>query len=168
MTQAATDWTRELRDLRACDEAVKWAAGFASLEAAWAACERGDWMLWWAGRVARHPESESRKLLVIAACDCAEKALAIFEAKRPGDNRPRKAIETAQRWARGEVGVTLDEVRAAAAAAYAAYAADAAAYAADAAAYAADAAYAAYALKDCADIVRRHYPLPPRRPERAR
>lgn len=36
------------------------------------------------------------------ACDCAERVLPIFERERPGDKRPREAIETARRFARGE------------------------------------------------------------------
>jgi hypothetical protein len=96
----------------------------------------------------------SRQELVLAACECARLSL---DKVTPGDDRPRIAIETAEKWARGEA--TLEQVRSAAYAAYAA--ADAADAAADAAAYAAaDAdAYAAYAAisrsKECADIVRR-------------
>jgi hypothetical protein len=113
-----------------------------------------------------------------------------------GDDRPRKAIETAEAWAHGQEGVTLDMVRAAAdaAAAYAARAADAAAdaaayayaaraaaraaaaaayayaaYAADAAARAAAAAYAKNkTLAKCANIVRKYYPKPPRMAKEAK
>ncbi|MCC6194590.1 MAG: hypothetical protein IT518_09005 [Burkholderiales bacterium] len=82
----------------------------------------------------------------LRACDHAERALPIFEAKRPGDDRPRKAIEAA----RGCIAGTKTRQQARAAAADAAYAAAAAAaaYAAYAAADAADAAYAAYADAD--------------------
>ncbi len=38
------------------------------------------------------------------AADCAEHVLPIFEAKRPNDDRPRKAIEAARAFARGEIG----------------------------------------------------------------
>jgi hypothetical protein len=95
-------------------------------------------MLWIAARL-----GVDRKLIVLAACDCAERSLRFVVA---GEDRPLVAIETARRWAAGQA--TLDDVRAAssdasAAAADAAYAAaDAAAYAAADAAYAA--AYAAY------------------------
>jgi len=90
----------------------------------------------------------TRELLVEWACDCAERALPIFEAKHSDDDRPRKAIETTRAWLRGEA--SIEQVRDAAAAAYAAdaaaaYAAYAAAVAAAYAAYAAAAAYAAYA-----------------------
>ena len=167
-----------LNKLRACAEAQAWAKG-KSLSEAWATCERGDWMLWLAGRMAGKDGWPTRQQVVLAACACARTALD-FVPK--GELRPLRAIETAERWARGEA--SLQEVRADADAAYAyAYAYDAAyaaAYAAYAAAYAtaaaaADAAYAAHAaashaadaaydaayaarsktLAECADIVRR-------------
>ena len=37
------------------------------------------------------------------AADCAERVLPIFEKARPGDDRPRKAIEAARAFARGEI-----------------------------------------------------------------
>jgi len=95
----------------------------------------------------------SRQRLVLASCACARTVLHLVPE---GEHRPRIAIETAERWTRGEA--TLEEVQLAAAnAANAAYAVDAAAnayYAANAAyaaAYAANAAaYVAY-VADVAD-----------------
>lgn len=134
----------KLKRLGACDEAVKWCEG-RSVAAAWRDCERGDWMLWLCGRMSGEPESDGRRKLVLCACACARLSLTHVPA---GELRPLNAIETAEKWARGEAGVTMRHVLAAAAAAtaYAAYAAsaDADSYNA-AAAYAADAAYnAAY------------------------
>jgi hypothetical protein len=150
----AQHWTHALHDLDACDDALAWAEGYDSLDAAWAACERGDWMLWLAGRVAGPPGDDTRRPLVLAACACARLALPYVP---DGEERPLRAIEIAEAWARGDAGVTLEQVRyaaeaaaayaAEAAAAYAAYAA--AAYAAEAAADAA-AAYAAEAAADAA------------------
>lgn len=37
------------------------------------------------------------------AADCAERALPYFEKNCPKDDRPRKAIEAARAWARGEI-----------------------------------------------------------------
>ncbi|MES2320148.1 MAG: hypothetical protein V4631_21945, partial [Pseudomonadota bacterium] len=79
----------------------------------------------------------------LIACDFAESVLHIFEAKRPGDDRPRKAIEAARGFAAGTVSIE-DMRKARAAAAAAAAAAYAYAYAADADAAAA----AAYAAAD--------------------
>lgn len=44
-----------------------------------------------------------KRVLVIWACDCAERVLPLFEEKRPDDPRPRQAIETAQTWVRDGV-----------------------------------------------------------------
>lgn len=88
---------------------------------------------------------DSRPVAVALAIRFAESVLHVFEEARPGDDRPRKAIEAAKRG-----GPAADAAWAAADAARAAYAAEAAyaaaraAYAADAA-DAADAAWAAYA-----------------------
>lgn len=95
----------------------------------------------WALRACDDAEKFSRLL----ACDYAEHVLHILEAKYPDDYRPRKAIEVARRYARGEA--TEEELAAARAAAWDAAwdAADAAWAAAWAAARAAawDAAWAA-------------------------
>jgi hypothetical protein len=138
-------------------------------------------MLWLLGRIAGPPESADRKRLVLAACDCAELALphvrdewvrSIAEA----------TLEVTRAWAHdSQESARVREARslcwsaaADAAAAYAAadaadaaaaYAAADAADAAAAAAYAADASAASAArrrvLKQCADIVRAHYPVAP-------
>jgi immunity protein 5 of polymorphic toxin system len=42
-------------------------------------------------------------LLAIWAADCAEHVLHLFERERPDDDRPRRAIELARAWARGDV-----------------------------------------------------------------
>ena len=161
--------TRYLKTLRACEEAVEWASQYPTLQAAWEACERGDWMLWLLGKSCGNTGSEKHKQVVLLACKCAR--LALKHVPR-GEDRPRIAIETAERWTRG--AATLEEVRdayyyaydAADSAAHAAYYAyDAAYYAYDAYYYAYYAAYYAYyyayyaadrqqVLGECAGIVR--------------
>src|SRR4051812_13109749 len=42
-------------------------------------------------------------LLALWAADCAEHVLHLFKQARPGDDRPRRAIELGRAWARGEV-----------------------------------------------------------------
>jgi hypothetical protein len=130
---------------------------------AWRDCNRADWMLWIAGRL-----NIDKKLIVLAACDCAETTLKYVP---DGEERPAKAIQTSRNWCNGTA--TIQECRDAAyaaadAAAYAAYAAAYAAYAAADAAYAAAyAAYDAYAAADAArakahktntDLVRKRIP----------
>ena len=151
-------WTDVLTDVGACSDAVAFGRQHKTFRAAWLACERPDWLLWWAAKCIGEPGSTAHKQLVRVACACARTALPHVKA---GETRPLKAVETAEAWCDGKA--TLAEVRSAAsayaadayaddaAAAYAAYAAAYAAYAADAATYAATdaaahaAAYATYA-----------------------
>ena len=113
-----------LGSLGACTEAREWAAGYSTLAEAWTACERADWLLWYAGR-----RGVDRKILVRAACACARTVLPYVPV---GEDRPHRAIEMAERWCDGLA--TLQEVSAAAAysAAVDAYAAAYAAADADA------------------------------------
>ena len=101
----------------------------------------------WSLRATIEPSDQFTRLL---ACDFAEHVLPIFEAKRPGDMRPRKCIEVARLFAQGKADrdqLLAARRDAAYAAAYVAYAAAAyaAAYAAAAAAYASAAAASAAA-----------------------
>ena len=141
MTRKITDM---LDDLGACEESLDWLKEKkpSNVYQAWRSCPRGDWLLWFAAKI-----GVDRRLVVAAACEIARDALPIFEGKYPDDNRPRKAIETAEEWCKGKA--TQEQVRMAAAAATAA--AWAAADAADAADAAADAAEAADAAADAAD-----------------
>ena len=152
MTTDDIDLTALLTRLDACREAREWAAG-KTLEQAWAECPRGDWMLWLAGLL-----DIDRKVLVQAACACARLALPHVPES---ETRPLKAIETAEAWTRGEA--TIEDVRAAADAAWEAEAARAAreaaraaraAWAAADAAWAAEAARAARAARAAADAAR--------------
>ena len=52
------------------------------------------------------------RILAIWAADCAEHVLDHFERQRPGDSRPRRAVELARAWARDEA--TMTEARTAA------------------------------------------------------
>jgi len=158
-----------LRSYQARNELQEWAdVHGGSLKELWHDCQRGDWMLWLAARA-----GIDRHVVVITACACARTALQYVPA---GEERPRRAIEAAEAWTRGEVNRAA--VRAAAragratfaagyvsaAAAFAAYAAvaalsaadDATAYADYAAVYAADAAAlaAASAANDDVEIAR--------------
>jgi len=144
-----------LRKTGACSDAVEWLknSDHGTLAEAWAACERADWMLWFAGR-----NGVDRATLVNAACDCAETALPYWERKYPDDRRPHDAIMRARQYVAGECD--LEALRRARRAAYAyaaaAYAAaDAAAYAAADAAAAAAAAARKSAHRKMADLVRK-------------
>ncbi len=99
-------WSEWLRELDACPEAVSWARGYATERAAYDACERPDWMLW--ALVQRHGY---RGATAEATVRCAWTALSHYELRHPADKRPRAALQTTRRWARGQA--SHDEVRAA-------------------------------------------------------
>jgi hypothetical protein len=148
MTQPTT-LQSQFKSLGACQDAIKMAKEYKTLEEAWNAWPRGDHMLW----IYRRAKNYDFQLLTLAKGHCANTVRHLMKYKRSTD-----AVDMAIKF--GEGNATLAEVNAAAAyAAYAADAADYAAYAADAAAYAAYAAaddaadayaatYAAYAAAD--------------------
>ena len=102
-----------LTKLKACKPALDW-VGDKTIEQAWNECQRGDWLLWLAAKL-----DIDRKILVYAASQCARTSLQYVPID---EKRPLIAIETAERWTRGEA--TLDEVKIAADAAYASDASD--------------------------------------------
>jgi len=69
-------------------------------------------------RQTTRPNEQDHRLLAVWAADCAEHVLPYFEEKYPKDDRPRKAIEAARAWTRGEIRVS--QARTAALAAHAA------------------------------------------------
>jgi hypothetical protein len=164
---------KRLEALDACEEAVEWAQDQKDFEAIIKNCDRGDWLFWLGGKVL------SSRELAIPKAEVAETVLHLFERKFPDDDRPRKAIEAAKQYGRGEIDAAAARAaRAAAADAAAAFraasdAAFAAAFAAfDASGAARDAAAAANAsavvdyadassrnesLKKSANIFRSHF-----------
>lgn len=92
-----------------------------------------------------NPEPPIHKAIARWAAMCAERALPVFEERRPDDVRPRAAIESLRAWERGEIpmtacrtaAVTPDAVAAARAAGQAAAVAHMFDHAPHAAAYAA-------------------------------
>ena len=97
--------TSLLKKLDACGEAQKWASGQPDLQAAWSACKRSDWMLWLLARTVVHKTDPRLRLM---ACDFGE---AVLHLVPEGEDRPRKAIEVARRFANGEA--TEEELAAA-------------------------------------------------------
>ena len=89
------DIVEHLEGLYACPEAVAWASTQPSLRQAWRRCPRGDWMLWYAGRV-----GADRRALVLAACDIAETVQHLWPEK--GREASQTALDTARAWTRGE------------------------------------------------------------------
>jgi len=48
-------------------------------------------------------QDDDHRRLALWAADCAEHVLPLFEAERPDDDRPRRAIDLGRAWARGEI-----------------------------------------------------------------
>ena len=124
----------------ACHESIEWvrANNITTPADAWSKCDRGDWMLWFAGKRSGEPEGNGRKKLVLACCECARLAL-------PYATSPTvlACIETAEAWAHGKATIEqVWEAKIAAATAYAAAANDDAELARD------------RALAECAEFVR--------------
>ena len=117
-------WTHKLTKLGACRDAVAWAGGYATADEAWAACERGDWMLWLAGRTSGNSGSDSRRLVVRAAAACARLSLPQWIARYPNDGRVLAAIEAAEEGDSEKCWAAAWAAAAAAAAADEAWAAD--------------------------------------------
>lgn len=57
-------------------------------------------------------QDADHRLLALWAADCAQHVLHLFEQVQPHDDRPRRAIEQARAWARGEI--TMAQARTAA------------------------------------------------------
>jgi hypothetical protein len=139
-----TEFQQWLRQKDACDEGVGWAAGLTP-EQAWATCQKSDWMLWGLKRIGYADD----RTLRLFACWCVRQVW-----DRLTDPRSRAAVETAERYARGDA--TEEELAAAcrsasSAASYAyAYASAAAAYAYASAVASAATAAASAAASDAA------------------
>ncbi|WP_342752199.1 putative immunity protein [Mycolicibacterium hodleri] len=94
------------------------------------------------------PDPATHKALARWAATCAERTLPIFEECRPGDNRPRTAIESLRAWVQGDFSMIACRTAAFAAHAAARDAAQAGALAAVAAARAAGQAAAVAHMSD--------------------
>lgn len=133
-----------LESLVACSKAVIEASKFKTLQEAWIACERGDWMLWLLEKQAGEVGSASRRKLVFVAAQCARLALPYIE-----DQRVLDCIEACEAYSRGEINMEDLNDDAASAVSASAY---------SSATYAAHYTTSATALKQCAHIVRKYYP----------
>jgi len=141
-----------INHLHPCAEAAEWLETQPDVATAWNCCQRGDWMMWLLTNL-----PTPKDVSVTLAIRFARSVLHLVPA---GEERPRLAIEAAERWL---AEPTEDNRAAARAAAWAAdAAADAAAWAAawaadaaaDAAAWAASAAASAADAAAQADIIR--------------
>jgi hypothetical protein len=109
------EFAQHLEDIGACADARIWAKGKTAQEA-WDQCERADWLLWWVAQ----EKPDSKQDLVRAACRIARLVLHLVPQS---EDRPRLAIEAAEKWADEPTPENLERVEAARAAAEAAEAA---------------------------------------------
>ncbi len=80
----------ELKALGACGAAVTW-VGRRSLKRAWEECERGDWMLWYLCRTDALTKEQAVRIAALCAREC-------LHLVPEGEDRPRLAVEAAERW----------------------------------------------------------------------
>jgi hypothetical protein len=159
---------KALQALDACSEAIEFARGFESIDEAWQACERGDWMLWLIGKtIGCAPWTKGRKPLLACTLDCAETAAHLRPAQASTIDA---SVAVLRAWIEGKA--TTKEAREAREGLIAA-ASSTYALASGAAASINPVAVAAYAfcvastaagygvLRQCADIVRKHFPHAP-------
>ncbi len=103
------NWIEKLKEQNACRDSLAWTSKQESPQAAWNACERGDWMLWAWGRNCGKVGSKSHRQLVIACVGCSRTSLKYVKDKEI-KKLVKKSLDTTERWARGEEGVTLKDV----------------------------------------------------------
>lgn len=165
----------QLKSVDACSDAIKWAQDHPSARKAWNACPRGDWLLWILGRTINcEPWTDGRKPLLACALDCAETVKHLRPKTQAG--KIADSVNVLREWIAGKATVeAAKEARrqiytagfrnlafaAASDAAATSFAAFVAA-AAHANAFAAASDARTASLKQAADIVRRHYPRPPK------
>ena len=127
-----------LQKIDSCAKVKKWAKR-KTLAEAWADCEKADWMLRLAGKMAGQDGWPTKYEIVRCAALCAETVLYLVPE---GETRPRAAIDAALAWADNP---SMQNRLAAAHSAYAAAHAANAIYAAYSTYYDGDGAAAAYA-----------------------
>ena len=89
----------QLEEWTACEDGIEYMASHATVQEAWQACQRGDWMMWWA----QHCGVEKKVLLF-----CAVKQARLAQHLMT-DQRSIKALDVAEAYAHGQA--TLDELR---------------------------------------------------------
>lgn len=107
------EWTPAISDLRPCEsgyhlcrkgDLVVWLGPeIYEAEARGALIEATDKIVCESARLIRKVESWNERTARLFAADCAERVLPLFEKFQPNDDMPRKAIEAARAFARGEI-----------------------------------------------------------------
>jgi hypothetical protein len=110
---------RLLKAKGACADGIEWAKQHRTASAAWEACDKPDWMLWAIDATGLADSKAMQKKLRLFACWCARNT-PLADGRVTWDlltdERSRKAVEVAERFANGEA--TREELAAAGAAAW--------------------------------------------------
>jgi hypothetical protein len=85
-------WIKKLHEMSACQEAIDWAEQYDSLQEAWDACPRGDWMGWLLDRL-----EVNKKQKMKLYCMNMRLALPFTD-----DKRVRHTIEVIEAWVEGK------------------------------------------------------------------
>ena len=99
-------WSNYFAKRDACKDALVGVEKYPTFQSWWDDCQRADWMLWGYSRLNPVP-IEFWKSVVM----CARSVLPNFESVFPDDNRPRKAIETRERWILDPNSVTDNKLK---------------------------------------------------------
>jgi len=89
---------QQLIEMDACQEAIDWVEN-RTIKEAWTDCQRGDWMLWLLEQMEGEKGWLDEKKIMLLGCWCTRRALKYVPE---GETRPLKAIETKEKWAKGE------------------------------------------------------------------
>ena len=92
-------WSDKLAELDACEEAIEWCTTQPDLATAWATCERSDWLFWLLRKCGPRTDEAKRQYQQIAI----EIARSVLHLVPAGEERPRLAIEAAEKYLRGEI-----------------------------------------------------------------
>lgn len=93
--------------MSACEEAIEWCEKYNTLQEAWQACERAEWMMKLISKTIN--DETNRKSFVLISDKCTRLYLSCATKY---DDRSLKAIEVVEAWIRGRA--TLNEVKSAA------------------------------------------------------
>lgn len=110
----ADEFQKYLKEVGACSDAIEWAKG-KSLFESWLKCERSEWMLWYYGR-----NKPVKKICVEISIFTARLCMDNYESLFPNDDRPRMAIESAEKYVKNPSAKNKKAARSAAFAAWSA------------------------------------------------
>jgi hypothetical protein len=92
-------WTDRLDELGACDDAIGWGYDYDTIDAAWAACRRADWMLWLHARVHPSEPFSPGRVVLVGACLTVFTMTRDFAVDAHGSKAVHPLADTCALWA---------------------------------------------------------------------